>query len=106
MVQQATVAEVKAKLEQGEHLHLIDVREPQEHATAQIAGAKLLPMSQHQSWVGSLPKDEAIVVFCHHGGRSSQVAAYLDQLGYTNVTNMTGGIDAWSLKVDPNVPRY
>lgn len=106
MVRQASVAEIKAKLDRGDDFRLIDVREPQEHATAQIAEAELLPMSMHQAWVGSLPKDAELVIFCHHGGRSAQVAAHLEQLGHTNVTNMVGGIDDWSLKVDPAVPRY
>lgn len=54
----------------------------------------------------ALPKDAELVVFCHHGGRSQQVASYLAQQGYTNVSNMVGGIEEWSLRIDPQVPRY
>jgi len=98
---------VKARLDQGETIRLIDVREPNEHAIAHIEGAELMPLSRAQSWINTLSPDEEIVVFCHMGGRSQQVAQYLvNQLGFTNVANMVGGIDDWSLQVDPNVPRY
>lgn len=102
-----TPAEVKAKLERGEQLRLIDVREPSEHAIASIAGAELLPLSRYQEWIQTLPKDGELVIFCHAGGRSAQVANVLtSQLGHTNVANMLGGIEEWSVSVDPNVPRY
>ena len=102
-----TVAEIKAKRERGETFRLIDVREPNEHAIAKIEGAELLPLSRNQEWIGTLPKDQELVIMCHHGGRSAQVASYLtDQLGHTNVTNVLGGIDDWSISVDPSVPRY
>jgi rhodanese-related sulfurtransferase len=106
-VKQVTPSQVKARLDQGETIRLIDVREPNEHAIAHIEGAELMPLSRAQSWINTLSPDEEIVVFCHMGGRSQQVAQYLvNQLGFTNVANMVGGIDDWSLQVDPNVPRY
>lgn len=99
--------DVKAKLDQGDTFRLIDVREPHEHATAQITGAELLPLSQASEWVGTLPRDEEIVFFCHHGGRSQQIANYLaTEHGFTNVANMVGGIDEWSRVIDPAVERY
>lgn len=105
--QNLTTDEVKAKLDRGESFRLIDVREPHEHAVAHIEGAELLPLSQAAQWVGTLPRDEELVFFCHHGGRSQQVAQYLAmQAGYSNVANMLGGIDEWSRRIDPTVPRY
>lgn len=105
--QNLTPIQVKQKLDRGDRLRLIDVREPNEHAVACIDGAELLPLSQANEWIGSLPRDEEVVFFCHMGGRSQQIASYLaDQLGFDNVANMLGGIDDWSLLIDSSVPRY
>ena len=102
-----TVAQVKDKLDRGEALRLIDVREPHEHAVAQIAGAELLPISRASEWLDTLSRDEQIVFFCHSGMRSAQVAHFFaSQRGFANVANMLGGIDEWSARVDPTVPRY
>jgi rhodanese-related sulfurtransferase len=102
-----TTAEVKQKIDRGDTFRLIDVREPGEYATARIEGAELLPLSNAQRWIQTLSPDEEIVVFCHHGGRSQQVASYLaSQLGFANVANMVGGIDDWSRRIDRTVPRY
>jgi rhodanese-related sulfurtransferase len=105
--QNLTTADVKAKLDRREHFRLIDVREPHEHAIAHIEGAELLPLSRADAWLETLPRDEEIVFFCHVGGRSAQVAGYLaNQQGFTQVANMLGGIDDWSARIDPSVPRY
>jgi rhodanese-related sulfurtransferase len=105
--QNLTTADVKAKLDRGERFRLIDVREPNEHAIAHIDGAELLPLSRAAAWIETLPRDEEIVFFCHVGGRSAQIAGYLaDQQGFTQVANMLGGIDDWSARIDPSVPRY
>jgi adenylyltransferase/sulfurtransferase len=105
--QNLTVAQVKAKLDRGDSFRLIDVREPQEHAVARIEGAELLPMSRAAEWADTLEADEEIVFFCHHGMRSAQVAHFFArQRGFANVANMSGGIDEWAARVDPNVPRY
>ncbi len=87
---------------------LLDCREPSENATAQIAGAKLIPMKTISERLSDLEpfRGGRIVVHCHHGGRSARVATWLRQQGFANVQNMTGGIDAWSLEIDPAVPRY
>ncbi len=103
---EATPREIKERLDAGEKLTLIDVREPQEVMTAAIDGAEEYPLSQAMSWIDTLPKDEELVIFCHHGGRSAQVAMALAQRGHDNVTNMTGGIDQWSQQVDPSVLQY
>jgi rhodanese-related sulfurtransferase len=102
-----TVEEVKRRRDAGEAFRLIDVREEPEFAICQIEGAELRPMSRVQQWWRELDKDEPIVLFCHHGGRSGQVAyALAMQAGFSKVANMQGGIEEWSLKIDPSVPRY
>lgn len=85
---------------------LLDVREDDELATAAIAGAHHIPMDDVPDRLSELRRDEDIVVMCHHGGRSAKVTAYLRGQGFTSVANLEGGIDAWSLHVDPSVPRY
>lgn len=101
-----TVEEVKTKQSAGEKFRLIDVREATEHRTCRIAGAELKPLGQIAQWMTDLNPAEEIVLHCHHGGRSERACAFLAQQGFTNVKNLIGGIDAWSLKVDPSVPRY
>jgi rhodanese-related sulfurtransferase len=96
-------------MDAGEALHLIDVREPHEFAIAKIDGASLIPMRQipgelHQ--IESRAASAAVVVFCHHGVRSLNVVQWLREQGVGNCVSMAGGIDAWSLSVDPTVPRY
>lgn len=87
---------------------LLDVREKDEYDFASIDGSQLLPMSELQDRIGELQslKDSHIVVHCHHGGRSLNVTQFLRQQGFTQVQNMTGGIDDWSLQIDTDVPRY
>lgn len=87
---------------------LLDVREKDENDFASISGSQLLPMSELQDRIGELEtlKDTHVVVHCHHGGRSLNVTQVLRQQGFTQVQNMTGGIDDWSLQIDPEVPRY
>jgi len=104
-VRQLAVTALREKLDRGEDLVLIDVRGDDERGKASIAGA--LPWNEDTDrYLDSLPRDAQIVCHCHHGGRSQQAAEYLRSRGYTNVHNLTGGIDAWSLEVDPSVPRY
>lgn len=104
-----TAAEVSRRLAAGEKLHLIDVREPNEFAISKIPGAELIPMRQIPGELQSLEAkvDEApLMVFCHHGVRSLNVVNWLRQQGLEACQSIAGGIDAWSLTVDPNVPRY
>lgn len=103
---EAMPREIKQRLDAGEDLALIDVREPEEVQLASVKQAEVYPMSQAVGWIDSLPKDRELVIMCHHGSRSAQVAMALAQRGHRNVTNMTGGIDAWSQEVDSSVPRY
>ena len=85
---------------------LIDVREPDEHATCCIVGAKLIPMASVPERLAEIPQDVPVLVHCHHGGRSLRVTQFLRAKGYAKVSNVKGGIDAWSLKIDPKVRRY
>lgn len=85
---------------------LIDVREPSEHATCCISAAKLIPMASVPERLAEIPQGMPILIHCHHGGRSLRVTQFLRAKGYTQVSNVQGGIDAWSLKVDPKVRRY
>lgn len=104
--EQATAAEIKRRLDAGEQLRIVDVRERDEYAVAQIQPAELRPMSEIQGWWQDLPRDEELVIMCHHGSRSAQVCLALARAGFGRLVNMEGGIDAWSREVDPSVPRY
>ena len=97
---------IKEKLDRGEELLLLDVREPQEFAFNRIEGAQLIPLGELPSRYNELDTEAEIVVYCHHGIRSLQGAYFLLQMGFKRVKNLTGGIDAWSLQVDPRIPRY
>ncbi len=99
---------VKAKRDAGSTFLFLDVREPDEYATAHIEGTMLLPMSQLVDRAAELEphKNGEIVVHCHHGGRSLRVVNWLRQQGYDHAINMAGGIDQWSQVIDTNVPRY
>jgi adenylyltransferase/sulfurtransferase len=90
----------------ADDVRLIDVREPFEYETARVAGAQLIPMRQIPEQVGTLPKDKHLLIHCHHGGRSLRVTQYLRAQGYAAVTNVAGGIQAWSERIDPSIPTY
>ena len=85
---------------------LLDVREDVELSIAAIDGALHIPMGQIPERIGELNPDQTIVVMCHTGGRSAQVATYLSQQGFPAVFNLDGGIQAWSRSVDPTIPEY
>lgn len=87
---------------------LLDCRTPEEHATARIADAVLLPMQELPERIGELEawRDRRILVHCHHGVRSLRVTHWLREKGFFAVSSVQGGIDAWSAEVDPAVPRY
>ncbi len=104
-VRELSVSALKAKMDRSETLRLIDVRRPDEWETARIAGAELLDADLMEELLEQ-PKDTALVFQCHHGHRSHRVAEQLVAQGYTQVFNLTGGIDAWSQEVDSSVPRY
>ena len=85
---------------------LLDVREPWEFQLCRIEGSQLLPMGEIPARAGELDSDAEVVVICHHGARSMQVALFLEKQGFTDVTNLSGGVDAWAKNVDPAMPVY
>lgn len=103
-----SASELQRAQARGDALLLLDVREPHEHEKARIPGAKLVPLGQLAARLGELAdwKGRRVVAHCHKGGRSAKACAQLREAGFANVANLSGGIDAWSITVDPNVPRY
>jgi rhodanese-related sulfurtransferase len=85
---------------------LLDVREPWENQKARIAGSLLVPMREIPARLKEIDGKKEVVAYCHHGGRSMQVAVFLEKSGFSKVHNLSGGIDAWSRIVDPSVPLY
>lgn len=85
---------------------LLDVREPWEVAHAAMPGIVAIPMGQIAARADELEPDRPVVCVCHHGMRSMQVAMFLERRGFTDVWNLSGGIDAWSRQVDPSCPTY
>jgi monothiol glutaredoxin len=104
-VKQLAPRDVKRLLDEGSKFVFLDVRTPEERATASIPGTRLLDQGV-ASEIERLPKDTMLVFHCHHGGRSQAAAEHFRSRGFTNVNNMAGGIDAWSREVDADVPRY
>jgi monothiol glutaredoxin len=104
-VSQMAPAALKGLLDSGEKLVLVDVRTPAERERASIQGSRLLDETFRKE-LEALPRDSRIVFHCHSGGRSQRAALEFAGLGFRNVHNLEGGIDAWSREVDPSVPRY
>lgn len=97
--------ELKERLDTDEPLHLFDVRTARERELAQIPRSRLLD-KEAQQHIMSLPKDSALVFYCHTGARSAQAAEFFLSHGFTQVYNLEGGIDAWAEEIDPDLPRY
>lgn len=104
-VTQLSPSDVRRLLDEGRKFVFLDARTPEERAKAAIAGTRLLD-NEAAAEIERLPKDTMLVFHCHRGGRSQAAAEHYRQLGFTNVNNLAGGIDAWSRDVDPSVPRY
>ena len=100
------VLKLKEMRDGGESVTLLDVREPHEVAICNVAGSVDIPMQQVPQRLSELPREGAIVVMCHHGGRSRMVTNFLRQNGYGNAVNLAGGIDAWAQAVEPGMARY
>lgn len=101
--------ELKQKLDSGEKITLIDVREPQEYAVSRIEGSELIPLRVVPQALASLQEKAAagpVVVYCHHGMRSLQAVTWLRRQGVADCQSLQGGIDLWSTAVDPTVPKY
>jgi len=100
------VLQLKAKLDRGDRFLLLDVREPHEHQLCRLPGAVLIPMREVPKRLEELDRNQEIVVYCRSGARSAKIAQLLRASGFPVVRNLTGGILAWSDKVDPSVPKY
>lgn len=85
---------------------LLDVREPWEMQICNIPGSQAIPMQQIPSRFNTIDPEQPVVCVCHHGGRSAQVAMFLQRQGYADVYNLAGGVDAWARQVDPKMPVY
>jgi rhodanese-related sulfurtransferase len=85
---------------------LLDVREPWEFQTCRIGDALLVPMREVPARLSEIDRGAEVVVICHHGSRSQQVALFLERQGYARVHNLAGGVDAWARSVDPAMPVY
>jgi adenylyltransferase/sulfurtransferase len=100
-----SVKELKRRLDAGDKLVLVDVREPHEHSAANIGGT-LIPMGQIPARMSELDENAEIVVYCRTGNRSSRVVEFLADSGFAHVWNLTGGIRAWSQEIDPAVGKF
>lgn len=85
---------------------LLDVREPWEYETCHIPQAQLMPMHTVPLRLQELDPETSVVCICHHGGRSMQVAHFLERNGFNQIINLTGGVHAWAKEVDPSMPTY
>ena len=105
-VTQIDPAGLKAKMDARQPFCLLDVREPWEVAVASIPGSLGIPMHEIPERLGELRQAGEIIVMCHSGGRSQRIADFLAAQGFDRVSNLQGGITAWSREIDPNVPEY
>lgn len=92
--------------EQGSAPLLLDVREQWEFETCHIEGSELIPMGAIRNELDRLDPDQETIVICHHGIRSRAVCNYLEQMDFSNVINLRGGVEAWARQVDPDMPVY
>jgi rhodanese-related sulfurtransferase len=105
---EVTCEDVRNLLQSGRDLLLLDCRERDEHQLVHIDQATLIPMSELATRLDEIERfrEREVVVHCHHGGRSLKVTQWLRQQGFTRVRSMAGGIDAWSLRINPRLARY
>lgn len=103
-----TPTELAERLAAPNPPRLLDVRQPDEFAIVALPGAKLIPLNELPERVGELLdcREQEVVVYCHHGMRSAHAIGWLRHQGFTNLHNLAGGIDRWSVEVNPNAPRY
>ena len=106
-MQEITATELKAKMDAGEDVQLIDVRQPDEYAFAKIEGAKLIPLGDIIKRMDELDPTRELILPCKAGGRSATALQALQSAGFTGeMKNLKGGITAWSNEVDPKIPKY
>ncbi len=105
---QISPGDLASKIRDGELPRLLDVREVEEHRFVSLPNSTLIPLGELSSRVEEIEnwKEEAVVVYCHHGIRSLNAIAQLRHFGFTRLQNLAGGIDRWSTDVDPSMPRY
>ena len=99
---------LKQMIDDNSDFYLLDCREQTEYDIARIEGSTLIPLAEIQYRLEELEscREQQVVVHCHHGMRSMQVTSYLREMGFAKTQSLTGGIDAWSLSIDPSIPRY
>ncbi len=100
-----SVEELKSRIDNGDDLYLLDVREPNEYEIANLGG-HLIPLAELANRVGEIDPYKEVIVYCKTGGRSARAVQFLQNAGFSKVKNLLGGIDAWSRKIDPLLPRY
>ena len=106
-MREITASELKAQIDAGADIQLIDVRQPDEYAFAKIDGAKLIPLGEIISRMGEIDETCDTVIHCKMGGRSARAIEALERSGFKgSLKNLAGGITAWSNEVDPKVPKY
>lgn len=107
MIKQISVSELKERLDaRGHDFVLLDVREPWELQICSLPDSVEIPMGQVPARLDEIEPQQDVVIICHHGVRSQQIAYYLQSAGYENLYNLRGGISAWSHEIDPSVPTY
>lgn len=105
-IRQISAAELAARLQGGDPPVLLDVREPHEREVSKLANDVSIPMGEVLARMGELDKSAEIVVYCRTGGRSNRVAEALISSGFSNVSNLAGGINGWAATIDPSLPQY
>lgn len=106
-MQEITASELKTKMDAGEDIQLIDVRQPDEYAFAKIDGAKLIPLGEIIARMDEIDPSRETVIHCKMGGRSARAIEALQQRGFTgSLSNLAGGITAWSNDIDPSILKY
>jgi adenylyltransferase/sulfurtransferase len=106
-MQEITVTELKQKMDNGDDIQLIDVRQPDEYAVAKIEGAKLIPLGEIMKRMDEIDETKETIVHCKSGGRSGKAIEAMQRAGFNgDLKNLKGGITAWSDEVDPTIPKY
>ena len=106
-MEEITAKELKERLDRGDDLQVIDVREPNEYEAARLAGSKLIPLGQVVARMSEIDESRETIVHCKLGGRSAKAIEALTRAGFAGrLVNLKGGITAWSNEVDPSVPKY
>lgn len=101
-----TPEELKERLDKGEKLFILDVREPHEYQTCRLEGSTLIPLGELSRRTNELDPNSEMIVHCKLGGRSAKAVEFLKSSGFQKVKNLLGGIDAWAQRIDPKMPRY